>query len=103
MEGPRNDKESLAPPAVPLGKTREEVLRNVSGRRSERVLDVDAAVVPRAEARERGEHLVLKAAPAFEVRFCGPGFDQELTDHRADRRVLLGRPDARTAIDVFGK
>jgi len=38
----------------------------------------------RAEAGERGKHLVLKAPPAFEVRFCGPGFNQELTDHRAD-------------------
>ena len=59
--------------------------------------------VPRAEARERGEHLVLEAAPAFELRFRGPGFDQELADHRADRRVLLGRPDACAAIDGFGK
>jgi hypothetical protein len=59
--------------------------------------------IPRAEARERREHLVLEAAPAFEVRFSGPSFDQELADHRADRSVLLGRADACAAIDVFGE
>lgn len=61
---------------------------------------VEGPTVAGAEASESGKHPVLETMPALEFRMGRPDIGQERSDHRADRRVLLGGPGSGAAIDV---
>jgi hypothetical protein len=89
---------------MPRVKTREEVLRNRSGRRSERVLDVDAAVVP--PVREvLGEHGraaecargfdnggIPKPVPKRAIGCGGRGFSTSCSTTLSERAPMALRP-----------